>query len=74
MEKLAVAGREEVGGEEHKRVGPHQKGVLATPPSVVVEMTLCVYVCVCVCVCVCVLCVRVCVRACMHACVWQKLV
>ena len=39
-EQLAVAGREEVRGEEDKRIGPHQEGVFYTPPPVIVEMTL----------------------------------
>ena len=43
VEQLAVAGWEEVGREEDKRVGPHQEGMLYTPPPVIVEMTL--YVC-----------------------------
>ena len=41
VEQLAVAGREEVGGEEDKRVGPHQEGMLYTPPSVIVETLVC---------------------------------
>ena len=67
VEQLAAAGREEVGGEEDKRIGPHQEGMFYTPPPVIVEMTLhmCMwrenmvgrYVCTCLCVCVCVLCV-----------------
>ena len=43
VEQLAVAELEKVGGEEDKRVGPHQEGMFYTPPPVIVEMTL--YVC-----------------------------
>ena len=40
VESLAVAGREEVGGEQDEGVGPHQEGVFHTPPPVVVGVAL----------------------------------
>ena len=40
VEELAVAWRKEVGGEDDKGTGPHHKGVLHTPPLVVVEVPL----------------------------------
>ena len=39
-EELAVGGREEMGAEDHKRVGPHQERMLHTPPLVIVQSTL----------------------------------
>ena len=44
VEQLAVAGWEEVGGEEDKRVGSHQEGMLYTPPPVIVETLVCIAV------------------------------
>ena len=51
VEQLTVTWRKEDGGEDDKRIGPNEEGVLHTPPLVIEEMTLCVCVCVlCLCV------------------------
>ena len=40
IEDLTIAGRQEMRGEDDKRVGPDQEGVFHTPPLVIIEMTL----------------------------------
>ena len=40
VEGLAVAGGEEVRGQNDEGVGPHQERMLHTPPLVIVEVTL----------------------------------
>jgi hypothetical protein len=40
VEDSAVAGWQEVGGEDDKGVGPHQESVLYTPPLVIVQVAL----------------------------------
>ena len=40
IEDLTVAGRQQVGSQDHKGVGPHQKCVLHTPPLIIVQVTL----------------------------------
>ena len=40
VEHMAIAGREQVRGKDHKGVGPDQEAVLHTPPLVIVKVAL----------------------------------